>query len=195
MKLFERFQKGPFPLGKLDAKILGLFISMLFEKKISKGDILLREGEICDKIFYVEKGLLRLYNTINEKEVSTWFVSEGEFITTVNSFYHEKPSLETFEALEDSTLFVISKKNFYQMMQLSNRFALFANSTLMENLCQYQDQCIMLRNLNAAERYQYLQTQYSKLIHRISQKHLATFISIEETYVSKIRKKIAEEKS
>ncbi len=43
-----------------------------------------------NKIFYEEKGLLRIYNTINKKEVSTWFVSEGEFITTINSFYHEK---------------------------------------------------------------------------------------------------------
>jgi CRP-like cAMP-binding protein len=59
----------------------------MFTKKVNKKDYLLKEGEICKDIFYVQKGLLRVYIINDGKEVNTWFVKEGDFITSISSFH------------------------------------------------------------------------------------------------------------
>ncbi|MBS1753950.1 MAG: cyclic nucleotide-binding domain-containing protein, partial [Bacteroidetes bacterium] len=55
---------------------------LLGEKKIEKADFLLRQGEVCDKVFFVEKGLLRAYKVDDEgKEHINQFAPENWFIT------------------------------------------------------------------------------------------------------------------
>ena len=74
--------------GNKDVGLLEQLAALLFVKKIKKKSILLEEGKINNSIFYVQKGLLRVYRIHEGKEINTWFVKEGEFINSAPSFYY-----------------------------------------------------------------------------------------------------------
>src|SRR5258708_36797766 len=69
---------------------------------VRKKQKLLRKGQICTRLYFIEQGLLRLYVRHGDKDHCSWFMLEGDIATSVTSFFSREPSLETIEALEDS---------------------------------------------------------------------------------------------
>jgi CRP-like cAMP-binding protein len=171
---------------KTDSPIFKQFMSFFKTKKVKKKEFLLKEGEINDEIFYVKKGILRLYLIYEGREINTWFVKEDEFIIAVKSFYHSSPSQEFIQAVEDCEILTI-KKNTYELLIKSNhKFALYAIDELFLKLCEFQDQAQSLRFMNAEKKYEFLITLKKNIVSRLSQKHIASFLGIENTYLSKI---------
>lgn len=169
-----------------DVPLLEHLATFLLIKKVKKREVILKEGEVCEKIFYLQKGLLRVYLIHDGKEINTWFVEEGEFINSVNSFYYEKPSEEYIEAIEDSEIHIIKKNTYFMMIRNNLKLALFAIDQLFWHLCEYQDQCQSLRFLTAEKKYEFLRKKKPKLLNRLSQKHIASFLGVEPTYLNKI---------
>jgi len=64
----------------------------LESKMLKKKEMLLEKGRICKNIFFIEKGLIRCFYLLNEKEVSSWFMKEGDVIISVESFFKQLPS-------------------------------------------------------------------------------------------------------
>ncbi len=169
-----------------DLPLLEQLANFLFIKKIKKKDILLKEGQINSKIYYLQKGLLRVYRIHEGKEINTWFVKEGEFITSVPSFYYETPSSEYIEAIEECEVLEIKKSTYNMMLKNNLKLALFVIDQLYVNLCEYHAQCQSLRFLTAEKKYEFLISNKPEIFERLSQKHIASFLGIETTYLSKI---------
>ena len=172
-----------------DRPVIDKIVSLLFTKKINKKDHLLRQGEICKEIFYVKKGLLRVYIINDGKEVNTWFVKEGDFITSVSSYHRQQPSDHFIDALEDCEIISIKKSTLDFIMKNNHKAALFATNELFNKLCEYQEQASALRFMSAENRYNYLLKKQSEVFNRLNQKQLASFLGIETTYLSKIVRK------
>lgn len=169
-----------------DLPLLEQLASLLFVKKLKKKEILLNEGKVNTKMYYVQKGLLRVYVIDEGKEINTWFVKEGEFINSIPSFYYEIPSDEYIEALEDCEIVEIKKSTYEWMLKNNLKLALFAIDQLYIYLCEYHDQCKSLRFMNAEKKYEFLLKKKPDILNRLSQKHIASFLGIETTYLSKI---------
>jgi CRP-like cAMP-binding protein len=186
MKVAEKFLTSEyFKLGKSN-QILDWIIKLSFSKKIKKGQFLLNEGEACDNIYYVEKGLIRIFRNDKEKEITTWFAKEGDFLTNANSFHCGVPSRENFEAIEDCIVYETNRKAYLFLIEKFSSFALFSVHELFHNLCEFENQCEFLRTLTATERIEYIENNYPYLITRVSNKHLSSFLNIETTYLSKL---------
>jgi CRP-like cAMP-binding protein len=171
---------------KAELPIIKQFASFLFLKKVKKKEFILKAGEINEKLFFVKKGLLRVYLDYEGKEINTWFVKEDEFILSVNSFHYNIPSHENIQALEDSEVYSINKYSYNLLIKHNHKLALFAIDELYSKLCEYQYQCQSLRFMNAEKKYEYLVKDKREIINRLSQKHIASFLGIETTYLSKI---------
>lgn len=169
-----------------DFSFIQKFAQFLFSKKYKKKEFLLRAGEINDRIFYVKKGLLRVYMVYEEKEINTWFVKENEFISSVNSYYNETPSEEFIQALEDCEIISFKKSTYFMVLKHNHKLALFAIKQLYIKLCEYSDQCQYLRILSAEKKYEFLKKKNPEVLERVSQKHVASFLGIETTYLNKI---------
>jgi CRP-like cAMP-binding protein len=76
--------------------------------EIPKKHFLLKPGHICYNIYFVQQGLVRCFYIKNEKEVSSWFLKEGDVIVSVDSFFTQTVSYESIQALEDCVLHYIS---------------------------------------------------------------------------------------
>jgi CRP/FNR family transcriptional regulator, anaerobic regulatory protein len=193
MNIIEKsLESGLFFQAK-DRTIVEKLVGLMFTKKVNKKDYLLKEGEICKEIFYVQKGLLRVYIINDGKEVNTWFVREGDFITSISSFHKQKPSEHYIDALEDCEIISIKKTTLDFIMKNNHKAALFANNELFNKLCDYQEQASALRFMSAENRYTYLVEKQTEIFNRLSQKHLASYLGVDTTYLSKIISKYKKE--
>jgi CRP-like cAMP-binding protein len=186
MKLSERLSKSPYFFKGTNSVFFDWFLKLVYSRKVKKGEFIVEDGEICDKLYYIEKGLVRIYRLEGDKEITTWFTKEGDFVTTVNSFHFGLPSKEYFEAIEDSVIYYINKKSYLYLVELSTNFAKFSMDELLTNLCEYQNQCEFLRTLSAKDRLKYIESKYPYLLTRVKQKYLCSFLNIEATYLSKL---------
>lgn len=171
---------------KINVAPIQFFAKYIFLQKKSKGEFLLKEGEVSDKMYYFETGLVKVFSIQKEQEVVAWFAKEGDFLTLVNSFVYNTPSHESIEILEDITYYAIPKNLYFQLMGFSTQITLFTMFEMLNAVCEFQTQTIILRTLKSKEKYQYFVDNYPDLFKRINQKDLASFIGLEETYLSKL---------
>ncbi|PAM95183.1 hypothetical protein B4N84_07860 [Flavobacterium sp. IR1] len=170
---------------------LEAFVNLFEKKQISKKEFLLREGEVCKFEGFVSNGLLRVYHIDkNGFEQILYFAIENWWITDIDSFTTETPSQLFIEALEDSQVLVISKKD--------KEFA-YANLPKVEKLFRVMTQKThvalqrrMIDNLSktADQRYIEFSTKYPQLIQRLSNIQIAAYLGITNVFLSNIRKKI-----
>ena len=187
MNIIEKALQSNRFFTKKDLFLVEKLASFLFSKKVKKKELLLKEGEVNDRMFYVQKGLLRVY-FINDdgKEINTWFVKEGEFVYACHSFHYQIPSEEYIEAMEDCVIMTIKKETWLLLLRNNHKLALFTVNELMANIAEFATQASVLRLMTGEKKYEYLKTHKSDILERISQKHLASYLGVDTTYLSKI---------
>lgn len=57
--------------------------------EVPKNHCFLRDGERCDHVYIVVKGILRMYYLKDGEEVCSRFAEEGQLCISVNSFFPE----------------------------------------------------------------------------------------------------------
>lgn len=119
------------------------FVDAVTETVIPKDHYLLRPGEVCDKLSFVAWGMLRGFETVNGKEVTTRFASMEDICIDPHSFYLQLPSSESITAVHQTTLFQLS---FEQTQSMANEFLDFR--IMMERIL-WKDYLICDANLKA----------------------------------------------
>jgi len=171
------------------------FCNLFQNKIIKKKSFLLREGEVCKFEGFVTKGIFRVYHIDKSgAEQILYFAIENWWITDIDSFNNERPSQLFIEALEDSEVLSISKKD--------KEFA-YANLPKIEKLFRVMTQKThvalqrrMIGNLSktADQRYFDFIEKYPQLYQRLSNLQIAAYLGISHEFLSKIRNKIANKK-
>lgn len=186
MEILNKITQEKTHLKKIELPVIQDINPYLDFKKIKKKEIILKAGQVFNKIVYVKKGLLRVFVVKDGKEVNTWFVDEDELFISMNSFYKSIPTQENIQALEDAEIITIDKNKYELLLKENHELCLFVINELYQKLCDYQDQCISLRLMNAEKKYEFLIEKRPEIIYKLSQKHIASFLGIETTYLSKI---------
>src|SRR5690242_17178280 len=84
-------------------------VSGLFKTEtIAKGDYFLRSGKYCNKLSFIESGILRVYVNLPDKEVTQWIGTAGFFVTDVQGFMFRNASRFNMQALTDMRLYTIT---------------------------------------------------------------------------------------
>lgn len=161
--------------------------SHLTKLEIPKKRFLLKQGQISSNIYFVKKGLVRCFYLKEDKEVSSWFMSEGDVITSVESFFNQSVSYESIQTLEDSVLYSISYKDLQHAYLTFPEFN-FVGRVLTEKYYRLSEQRLYsLRMQRALEKYHYLLQYFPQLIQRVPSKYLASYLGITEETLSRIR--------
>ena len=159
-------------------------------KIIKKNDFLLRQGETCKDIVIVEKGCLRLYYLKDDVEVSVWFAFKESSAIEIYSFISENPSNYFIQAIEDSEILLLSKKElnklYKQIPKTQEMMKNFWEDVILNLIYRFTS----LQKDSAEERYLELLNKPDYLA-SIPQKYLASFIGITPTSLSRIRRKIS----
>lgn len=84
MKEFFEMLNSIHPVSE---ELKGHLLCVLKTITIKKKGFLLLEGQVCQDICYIEKGLIRCFYNINSEEVCSWFMTERNLIVSVESFF------------------------------------------------------------------------------------------------------------
>jgi CRP-like cAMP-binding protein len=181
-KFFEQY-------GKLSAEGLEALTNKFKLRRVKKNELILSQEKICDKIYFVVKGCLRLYYIINDVEVTVWFSFENNSAIELSSFLSQLPSDYFIEAVEDSEILSLHKSDLTSLYknhpEMESVFRVFWENVIITLLERFT----ALQKYSAEERYLNLMSQ-SDYLQRIPQKHLASYIGITPTSLSRIRKNI-----
>lgn len=152
---------------------------------------LLREGQRCDHVYIVLKGLLRAYYIKDDAEICSRFMEEDRIVISVNSFYTRKPGYEFIETLEPSTLARIHYDRLQQIYRDYIEFNFIARSLTEHYFTESEQRLYLLRKQTAEERYLFFMQNNSSLMQRVPLKYIATYLGMNLETLSRIRKKIA----
>ncbi|WP_372920365.1 Crp/Fnr family transcriptional regulator [Salegentibacter sp.] len=161
-----------------------------FEKEaIQKNNSLVKEGQVCSKLYLVEKGVGRSYYLKEDgKEITQWFFVEGQFMSSIESFFQQNPSLYYLEMLEDSVVYSITREN------LDLLFARYHNMEKLGRLLSTEMLTRVVNKLNAIqfqtarERYDYMLNEYPDIVNRVALGHIASYLGMTQETLSRIRK-------
>ena len=184
------------------SKILGVpiasleFSSTFYEvKQAKKNEIILREGEISDCTFFVEKGLLRMYSIDKVgKEHVIQFAPENWIISETTSQLLNEKSRFYIEAIEESTI-IVTREGFFEDLSKIYPDVAEKNQRLMFNhIKNLQNRVNALISTTAEERYLEFLKKYPNLMLRAPQWMVASYLGITPESLSRVRKELAKKK-
>lgn len=158
-------------------------------KEVKKNNYLLRQGDICKDLVFVQKGCLRLYYLKDDIEVSVWFAFQQSSAIEIYSFISENPSNYFLQAIEDSEVLYLPKAELNKLYQYQPKM-----QEMMRNF--WEDVILNLINRFASLQKDSAEKRYLDLLNKpaymetIPQKYLASFIGVTPTSLSRIRKQI-----
>jgi len=174
----------------LDKSEEDYFISLLNHVDVTKKKILLKEGDACPVISYVNSGVLRAYYLDQDNNESIiMFALDDWWVTDMHAFVMEQPALLTIDALEDSTLLQLSKKDLDQLYVKVPKFERFFRILMQNSYVREQLRVVQNLSLPAEKRYELFQKKYPKVMQRVPLKYIASYLGITPEFLSVIRKK------
>jgi CRP-like cAMP-binding protein len=90
---------------------LDILEGILVPMKFAKGERILNEGDTCEHIYWIVKGLARQYYFKNDKELTEYMATENTIMMSIESLFKEKPSMQIIQALEPTIIYALPKKD------------------------------------------------------------------------------------
>ncbi len=154
-----------------------------------KGEIFSKTGDYCERIYMLKKGAARGFLVRGKVEVTTWICLEKEFILSFESYFKNKPSNESFQALEDCNFDFITIHDLRfcleQFPEMEALYRFFLEKYFMAS----HDRETILRTNNASERFKYFKDNFNPmLIEKVPSKYLASFLGMRPETFSRISK-------
>lgn len=163
-------------------------LAVAFKKEqFAKKDLLLRENKHVRKLYFIEQGILRTFYAHNDKEVSSWFYVEDQFITSWHGFYQQETSYEYIEALEDCIVYSIEYTEYQKLIETYPKFERFSRLLAEEQLAFIDSFSKGFMFMTAKDKYQLLLSSIPDIELRVQLGYIASFLGISQETLSRIR--------
>lgn len=181
-----------FPLDKKEEEE----VRRLFKKKIVKRrGFLLQEDEVCSHFSFVVSGCFKMFAVdTNFKEHNLQFAIKNEWIADIQSFYDEKPSRLSIEAVEPSVVLQISHEDLLYLYINYQKFDRNFRIINERKFINFQNRILQSISSTAEERYLNFQKDFPELIKRLPNTQIASYLGITSEFLSKVRKNIVSKK-
>lgn len=176
----------------LDEKEKEYFVGLLHYRKLKKGEIILKYGEVCKNNYFVISGCLRNY-TIDEygREHIIAFAPTDWWTSDLYSYITETPSEHTIDALLPTEIFEIRKEDMENVFTHIPKFERFFRILYQNAMVNHLHRIRQIMSIPAEDRYQYFIKRYPSIYSEIPLKYIASYLGISPEFLSKIRNKIA----
>lgn len=185
--MMEQLVKYIGQVVKLDKEEINTLCLLAVEENFKKKTHILRQGERCNKIWFIKSGMVRKFHLVGGKEVTTWIHTENDIFTSLHSYGGETVSDEYIQACEDTSAISITRENSKKLATIE-AFVTFTNAMMAREFANIDLHTKILNSRDAKGRYEYLQEIAPEMVKRAKLGHIASIIGISQETLSRIRK-------
>lgn len=167
-------------------------IDNLQVKTYKTGAVFLPAGKVAHEVGFIIEGVFRYFFYDGQgNEITSYFISENQFVTNITSFNEYTFSAGTIAAETDCLVLMIDRKLwtlFSEQIDNWNSIIAKITSKILLEKTNFQRQLI---NQDAKASYLSLLAQSPSIVNRVPQTHIASFLGITKFSLSRIRNQIA----
>jgi CRP/FNR family transcriptional regulator len=156
--------------------------------QINKKEIVHFQNSVCRNIFFVAKGLLRIYFVDHRGEERTFHFSvEKTFATDYESFLKRVPSSYAIQALEDTTVITITFEMLQDLYKNLRHGQKLGRLIAEDYFFIINDKIKDLYGQTPLERYNKMNKNFPKILQRIPQHYIASYLNISSVHLSRLK--------
>jgi CRP-like cAMP-binding protein len=169
----------------------GMLLPHIEERYLDRQSDFAKEGKIAMEVGFLLEGDMRHYYTRDGIEKTTYFYFEGHFVSSYLSCITGKPSDLTIQAITDCRLLVFKYKVLQNLYYLSHNWERFGRLVAEYLAIGLEERMVGLLMLSPEERYiQLLESNKQKIIERIPQHYVSSYLGITPVSLSRIRRRL-----
>ena len=172
----------------LSSKAEEYVVSIAKEKRVFKGDVLIRQGQVVKNTYFVKDGCLRAYCIDkNGKEHTLQFAIKNWWISDFIAIYNNELSTLTIECIADSNIIEFNAKLLHEIYSKFPEFEAFQRKNLERHVVSLHKRILNQLQLTASERYELFLNQYPDIEQYTPNYHIASYLGITQQSLSRIR--------
>ncbi|GAB3758884.1 Crp/Fnr family transcriptional regulator [Spirosoma pomorum] len=161
------------------------------EINLFKNEYLLKQGKVSD-YYYLAEGFVRAFTfDTNGNEITTYFYPQGRVAFEAASFFLHQPSTENLQAITTCKVYTTSFEKLNLLFHSVPEFREFARAMLVKEFVAYKQRTLSMINKSAEDRYSDLLSNNREVFQYAQLKHIASYLGITDTSLSRIRKEFA----
>lgn len=161
-------------------------------KKIPKGEYILRAGEYCRFIGFLNKGfIVTTFVDDSGNEKAAEFKQEGCFFTYTEGLAGNTPSHKNFIAIEDCEALFLKKEYLPLIFKENPKFETLFSQILAEELREVLINEQNNKIMSIEERYLALEKTFPAALQRVPVKYIAGYLGVEAPSLSRLRSRLA----
>ncbi len=166
---------------------LDILESILVPMKYAKGESILKEGEVCRSICYIEKGLVRQFYQKHGKEVTEHIGDDHSIVMCIESLFKEEPTKLQMEALESTIIYALPKARLEQVALHNVNIQILYRKILEESLIMSQIHADLVRFETAQDRYKKMCKLRPQVVLRAPLVYIASYLQMTPETLSRVR--------
>ncbi|SMO74356.1 Crp/Fnr family transcriptional regulator [Gracilimonas mengyeensis] len=177
-------------LVEIGEELTNAILQLFTVKHFEKGHHFARAGEHSQNMGFVVDGILRAYHqTPSGDTYNKHFFTQGNFTGAYSSLVTGQKNLIDIECLTDVTLLQCHYADFTALYDEHREVERMARIIAEQYFVNKETREIQLVTLDASERYRLFREHYPDMEQRIPQYHIASYLGITPTQLSRIRAK------
>ena len=161
----------------------------LTKREFKKNEFLLKAGQVCNTLFYIDKGYCKSYYDMDGVVKNTGFFFENEIATNINSFGNGQKSEFNIVACEPLATIIFDKDKLFQIANQANEIETLGRNCIRTFASKQEEFSTLFKLYSAQERLEYFETKYPEILQRVSLSQLASFLGVARETLSRIRKR------
>lgn len=166
---------------------LDILESIIVPQKYAKGEMILKEGDICRQFLYIDKGLVRQFYFKHGKEVTEHLGQEHTIVMCIESLFKEEPTKLQVEALEPTTVYALPKADIERVAMHNVNIQILYRKMLEESLIVSQIHADLVRFETAQDRYKKLCKLCPQVVLRAPLVYIASYLQMTPETLSRVR--------
>ena len=166
---------------------LDVLESVLVPMKFTKGEMILKEGEVCRNIYHIDKGLVRQFYYKADKEMTEHIGVDNSIVMCIESLFLEQPTKLLMEALEPTIIYALPKQKLEEVALHNVNIQILYRKILEESLILSQVHADLVRFETAQDRYRKMCKLMPQVVLRAPLVYIANYLQMTPETLSRVR--------
>jgi CRP-like cAMP-binding protein len=162
---------------------------LLATRKLSRGETLFQEGDVCEFVGLTLKGCLRMFFSKDGKELTLFFHPEHYPVGDYQNMRLQQPAYFSCQAIEDSEVLILNQQVIHVLESAPHGQQLMR--LIVESLAfRLRDRLLSLYRDTPEQLYLRLLKTEPQLLQRVPQHYIASYLGIEPESLSRLKRRV-----